>query len=76
MAELPQPLLEDMLVHHAHPLLVAWRQPRIRWLSCPGHGLLIERFDVFGPGSQILIVWKSVFELMPWARRLAADGEW
>jgi hypothetical protein len=64
LAELPQTLLEGMLVRHTNPLLVAWRLARIRWLSCPGNGLLIERFDLLGPASQLLIVGKIVFEVM------------
>src|SRR2546430_8865600 len=64
LAELPQTLLEGMLLRHAHPLLVAWGEPRIGRLFYPGHGLLIEPFDFLGPRSQRLIVGKSLFEVM------------
>ena len=64
LAELPEPLLEGMLLRHAKLLLLAWRQPWIAILRDPGHGLLIERFDVLGPGSQLLVLGEIVFQFM------------
>ena len=64
LAELPELLLEGTLVRHANLLLLAWRQPWIGVLCYPGHGLLIERFDVLGPGSQLLVLGEIVFQFM------------
>src|SRR5712692_11036963 len=70
LAELPEPLLEGTLVYHANVLLLAWRQPGVAVLGHPGHGLLIERFDLLGPAEQFLILGKSVFQLMDIAQEV------
>jgi hypothetical protein len=46
LATLPQALLEDMLLRHAHPFKFVWRQSEIRFLPGPGHRCLIDGFDI------------------------------
>ncbi len=64
LAELPELLLEDMLLGHANLLLVAWRPGRINSLFSPGYSLLIERFDLLSPLPQLLVIGEIVFQFM------------
>ncbi len=64
LADLPELLLEDMLLGHANLLLVAWRPGGINSLFYPGHGLLIERFDLLSPLPQLLVIGEIVFQFM------------
>src|SRR5947209_3063293 len=64
LAELPEALLEGVLLCHPNTIALAWREVGIQFLCYPSHGLLIDGFDVLGPPSQLLVVGKIVFELM------------
>src|SRR5450755_1840438 len=64
LAELPQALLEGVLLRHAKLLLLSWRQRGIRWLLRPSESLVIESLDVRGPGLQRLILGEVFLELM------------
>ena len=63
-AELPESLLENVLLRHANPFLLAWRQASIELLFGPGNRLLIHGFDIFGPGQQNLVMGIQFLELM------------
>src|SRR5947209_15754215 len=53
-----------MLVRHTSLMLLVWRHSWIGVVYDPGHRLLIERFDVLGPGVQLLILGKIIFQVM------------
>ena len=64
LAELPETLLECMLLCYTNAVELAWRQSGIDVLSCPSTRLLIDGFDILSPGSQCLILGKVVFPVM------------
>lgn len=64
LAELPETLLEGVVLPHAQRGELAWRQARIELLLGPGHRLLLDGFDLLGPQVDCLILRKVVFQVM------------
>src|SRR5947209_12878681 len=70
LTELPETLLEGVLLCHAHAVALAWRQGGFEFLFGPGYRLLIDGFDILGPASQFLILGKIVFQIMDVAQEV------
>src|SRR5947209_7806380 len=64
LRDLPEALLEDVLLRHACLVLLGRGKTGIRTVFRPGDGLFVEGFDGFGPGEQLLIVRAILFEVM------------
>lgn len=65
LADLPQLVLESVLVRHTKLVLLAWRQGGINSLCGPAERLLIEHCNLLGPLPQLLVLWEILFHLMP-----------